>query len=90
MVCRPVPRVAPCPPAPRRRRTIIRFAQKNFNPVTYQGGRISSLYQINDDWNVLITESLEDLDAEGLSVEFPVGSDFQTLQPLQVTSFTPS
>jgi iron complex outermembrane receptor protein len=66
------------------------IAQKNFNPVTYQGARLSSLYQINDDWNVLITESLEDLDAEGLSVEFPTGSDFQPLQPLQVTSFTPS
>ena len=66
------------------------IAQKNFNPVTYQGGRFSALYQVNDDWNVLIAESLEDLDAEGLSVEYPVGSDFQTLQPLQVTSFTPS
>ncbi len=66
------------------------IAQKNFNPVTYQGGRFSALYDINDNWNVLITESLEDLDAEGLSVEYPTGSDFQTLQPLQVTSFTPS
>jgi iron complex outermembrane recepter protein len=66
------------------------LAQKNFNPVTYQGARFSTLYQINDDWNVLIAESVEDLDAEGLSVEYPVGSDFQTLKPLQVTSFTPS
>lgn len=66
------------------------IAQKNFNPVTYQGARFSALYQIDDDWNVLISESLENLNAEGLSVEYPIGSDFQTLQPLQVTSFTPS
>ncbi len=66
------------------------IAQKDFNPVTYQGARLSALYDINDDWNVLITESLESLDAEGLAVEYPVGSDFQALQPLQVTSFNPS
>lgn len=66
------------------------IAGKNFNPVTYQGARLSALYQISDDWDVLISESLESLDAQGLSVEYPVGSDFQTLQPLQVTSFTPS
>jgi outer membrane receptor protein involved in Fe transport len=66
------------------------IAQKDFNPVTYQGARLSALYDINDDWNVLIAESVENLDAEGLSVEYPTGSDFQQLQPLQVTSFTPS
>ena len=44
----------------------------------------------NDDWNVLIAQSLQDLDADGLSVEYPTGSDFQPLQPLQVTSFSPS
>ncbi|HEY5084469.1 MAG TPA: TonB-dependent receptor plug domain-containing protein, partial [Rhizomicrobium sp.] len=39
------------------------IAQKNFNPVTYQGARFSTQFDINDDWNVLITESLEDLNA---------------------------
>jgi len=66
------------------------IAQKDFNPVTYQGFRVSGLYKIADDWDVLISESLESLDAQGLSVQFPTGSDFQPLQPLQVTSFTPS
>ncbi|MEI9994382.1 MAG: TonB-dependent receptor [Rhizomicrobium sp.] len=63
---------------------------KDFNPTTYSGGRVSALYQINDDWNILIAESLDNLDADGLSVEYPTGSDFQPLQPLQVTSFAPS
>jgi iron complex outermembrane receptor protein len=66
------------------------IARSDFNPTTYQGGRFSALYQADDDWNVLITESVENLDTQGLSVEYPTGSDFQPLQSLQVTSFTPS
>jgi outer membrane receptor protein involved in Fe transport len=66
------------------------IAQKDFNPTTYTGGRFSGLYQIDDAWSVLISESLENLEADGLSVQYPVGSDFQALKPLEVTSFTPS
>ncbi|HEX4861445.1 MAG TPA: TonB-dependent receptor [Rhizomicrobium sp.] len=66
------------------------IARKDFNPTTYTGGRVSALYQIDNDWNVLIAQSVDNLDADGLSVEYPTGSDFQKLQPLQVTSFTPS
>jgi outer membrane receptor protein involved in Fe transport len=68
----------------------ISLQGKDFNPVTYLGGRIQGLYEINDDWNVLIAESLESLQADGLSVEFPIGSEFQPLKDLQVTSFVPS
>ena len=64
--------------------------QKDQNPTTYQGARISALYDINKDWNVLIQQSFQDLDAEGLYAEYPTGSNFQPLQALQVTSFTPS
>jgi iron complex outermembrane recepter protein len=66
------------------------IAAKDQNPLTYSGARLSADLQINDDWDLLITESLQDLDAEGLSTEYPTGSDFQTLKPLQVTSFAPS
>jgi iron complex outermembrane receptor protein len=66
------------------------IAGKDQNPVDYKGARLSALYEFNDDWNVLITESLQNLDADGLSVEYPTGSDFQPLKPLQVTSFVPS
>jgi outer membrane receptor protein involved in Fe transport len=64
--------------------------KNNQNPVTHQGARLSALYDINDDWNVLIAESFQKLDAEGLSVEYPIGSNFQTLKPLEVTAFSPS
>ena len=66
------------------------MVRNNQNPVTHQGARASLLYDIDDDWNLLISESLQKLDAEGLSVDYPIGSNFQTLKPLQVTSFSPS
>ena len=60
------------------------------NPVTHEGFRASVQYDFDPDWNVLITESYQKLDAEGLSVDYPIGSNFQTLKPLQVTAFAPS
>ncbi len=66
------------------------IARTNQNPTEYSGGRVSGLYQINDDWNVLIAESIQNLHADGIYAEYPTGSDFQTLGPLQETSFTPT
>ena len=66
------------------------IAEKNFNPVDYAGGRISALVDINSDWDVLIAQSFSDMNAQGLSVEYPTSSDFQPLGPLQVSSFVPS
>lgn len=66
------------------------LVRNNQNPLTIQGARASLLYNIDDDWNLLITESLQKLDAEGLSVEYPIGSNLQPLKPLQVTAFSPS
>ena len=66
------------------------LAGKDTNPVDYTGGRFSALYQVDPDWSVLISESLQEMDAEGLSVEYPVGSNFQPLQPYQVTQFEPA
>ena len=66
------------------------IAKKDWNPTTTDGARVSGLYKINDDWDALITESFQSLDAEGLAVEFPTGSDGQHLKPLEVTSFSPS
>jgi outer membrane receptor protein involved in Fe transport len=66
------------------------LVRNNQNPLLHEGARVSAQYDIDDDWNVLISESLQRLDAEGLSVEYPIGSDFQTLKPRQVTAFSPS
>jgi iron complex outermembrane receptor protein len=60
------------------------------NPVTYQGFRLSGLYKINDDWDVLLQQSYQDMDAEGVFYQMPIGSDGQTLPRQSVTLFNPS
>jgi len=65
-------------------------AGKDFNPTTFSGARFSLLADINDDWNILIAESVQDMQADGTASELPIGSNFQTLAPLQTTVFSPS
>lgn len=66
------------------------LAQRAQNPVTYTGMRLSALYEINDAWNFLIQQSYQNMDAQGMSAQFPTGSDGQSLGPWEVTSFSPS
>ncbi len=65
-------------------------AGKAQNPAMYSGGRVSLLWDVAPDWDVLITETIQNLDAEGLSSQEPVGINFQPLKPLEETSFSPS
>jgi iron complex outermembrane recepter protein len=60
------------------------------NPVTYQGIRAEALYQINDDWNVLLTQTYQDLDSQGVFYQNPKSSDGVPLAPLEVTLFNPA
>ena len=66
------------------------LVQNNFNPVTYQGIRGSLLYQINDDWNALVTQTYQDMNSQGVFYQMPKASDGAPLQPLEVTLFSPS
>jgi len=65
-------------------------AQRAQNPTTYQGMRVAALYKFNEDWNVLIQQTYQYMDAEGMPVQMPIGLNFQTLGPLEETSFMPS
>jgi outer membrane receptor protein involved in Fe transport len=60
------------------------------NPVTYEGVRAEALYKVNDDWNVLITQSYQDMNSQGVFYQQPNASDGSALQPLEVTLFNPS
>ncbi|HYM43041.1 MAG TPA: TonB-dependent receptor [Steroidobacteraceae bacterium] len=60
------------------------------NPVTYEGIRVEALYKINDAWNVLISQSYQDMHSTGVFYQQPNGSDGETLAPLQVTLFNPA
>jgi iron complex outermembrane receptor protein len=59
------------------------------NPVTYKGFRLSGLYQFNDDWNFLLTQSYQNMEADGIFAEMKNGSDGQALPDLSVNLFSP-
>ena len=65
-------------------------AQNNWNPVDYQGARVSGFWKINDNWNFLIAESYQNMDANGQSSTYPVGADGQKLGTNQITDFVPA
>jgi iron complex outermembrane receptor protein len=66
------------------------LAKNAINPVTYQGFRISALWNINDRWNALIAQSYQDMDAEGVFYQMPQSSDGAPLPPQSVTLFNDS
>src|SRR3984957_10030264 len=66
------------------------FVGSAINPVTYSGIRVEALYKFNDDWNALITQSYQNMDAQGVFYQQPNASDGAPLQPLEVTLFNPS
>jgi iron complex outermembrane recepter protein len=66
------------------------LAGSAINPVTYQGIRASVLWQINDDWNALITQSYQDMDAEGQFAEETIDAAGHTLPDLSIEQYNPS
>jgi iron complex outermembrane recepter protein len=78
------------------------IAANAINPVTYQGLRFSALGKIGDDWEILLTQSYQIMDAQGVFYQMPYASNgttfaengrpvgSQPLPPLSVTLFNPS
>jgi iron complex outermembrane recepter protein len=60
------------------------------NPLSYQGIRASALYQFNDEWSALLTQSYQLMNAQGVYYQMQNGSQGQPLPPLSVTLFNPS
>ncbi len=72
------------------------------NPVTYQGLRLSILGKINDDWNALLQQSYQNMNAQGVFYQMPNGPEGvhfnsvgeplggEPLPPLSVATFEPS
>ncbi|HTC44584.1 MAG TPA: TonB-dependent receptor [Steroidobacteraceae bacterium] len=70
------------------------------NPTTYGGIRVEALWQVTDDWSALLSQSYQNMDAEGSDAQYLYGSDYgtgastlpsstQPLGPWQGTFFTP-
>ncbi|HVO44781.1 MAG TPA: TonB-dependent receptor plug domain-containing protein, partial [Steroidobacteraceae bacterium] len=66
------------------------IAARAINPVTYKGVRASVLWDIDDDWNALITQSYQNMDAQGVFYQMPKSSDGDPLPPQSVTLFNNS
>ena len=66
------------------------IAKNAINPVTYQGIRASALWNINDDWNALLMQSYQDIDAKGVFYQMPNSSDGAPLPRQSVTLFNDS
>jgi iron complex outermembrane recepter protein len=59
------------------------------NPVTYQGVRAQGLFKAND-WSVLLSQTYQTINAQGVFYETPNGSDGEQLPDLSVQLFNPS
>ena len=57
------------------------------NPVTYQGIRVEALYKFNDDWDLLLSQSYQNMNSQGVFYQMPYSSDGVKLNPLEVTLF---
>ena len=64
-----------------------KIARNGINTVTYKGMRLSGLYQVNDDWSVLATQSYQAMEADGVFSQMAYGSEGQKLPDLSVTLF---
>src|SRR5205823_233695 len=60
------------------------------NPLTYKGVRGELLYQFNDDWNLLLTQSYQNMDAEGVFWQEVYDGVHTTLPDLSVQLYNPT
>jgi iron complex outermembrane recepter protein len=63
------------------------IAANDINPVTYQGTRVEALYKFSEDWNVLLSQSYQEMNSQGVFYQQPNASDGGALSPLEVTLF---
>ena len=62
----------------------------NTNPVDYQGARLSALWRMNDNWDLLLQQNYQNMEADGYFYAYPVGTDGTALSKYQLTAFTPA
>ncbi len=65
-------------------------ARNAINPVTYKGLRVSALAKFNDDWSALITQSYQNMEADGVFWEEKYDGLGRSLPDLSVQIFNPS
>lgn len=63
------------------------FVEDDYNNVEYRGFRVSGLWQINDDWDLLLQHTTQQLDTEGA---FEYDPTISTDDDLAVATFSPT
>lgn len=53
------------------------FVGKDINETTYTGGRISAAWNINDNWDLLVAHTTQDLDSDGVFFSDPRVGELQ-------------
>jgi iron complex outermembrane receptor protein len=66
------------------------LAANHINPVTYQGIRVEALYRFNEDWNALLVQSYQNMQADGVFAEMAATSLGAPQPDLSVQLFNPS
>jgi iron complex outermembrane recepter protein len=66
------------------------LAANAINPVTYQGIRVETLFQFNEDWNALLAQSYQSIEADGVFAEMAADSLGKPQPDLSVQLFNPS
>src|SRR5580704_3707459 len=56
------------------------LVSRAFNPLTYEGVRVSGLYQFNEDWNLLVQQSYQSMEADGVFAYDPQLGDLDVQQ----------
>ena len=65
-------------------------AKKNYNPVDYIGGRISAKWQIDENWDLLVSEMYQKMDAEGTFNEEPYSPMASSSAACRTVTFEPA
>ena len=65
-------------------------AANHINPVTYTGLRVEALYRFNEDWNALLAQSYQNIEADGVFAEMDANSLGEPLPDLSVQLYNPS
>ncbi|MGD0491126.1 MAG: TonB-dependent receptor [Steroidobacteraceae bacterium] len=66
------------------------LVESNTNSQTYTGLRVGALLKINDDWNVLLQQNYQNMQANGYWAEYPTGVNGAPLGNDQIQAFTPA
>jgi outer membrane receptor protein involved in Fe transport len=82
----------PGPPTPTNSVNNNNLVGNAINPVNYQGIRVEALAQVNEDWNLLLSQSYQSMHAQGVFYETPQSSGTPgiPLPDLSVQLYNPS